>query len=202
MHIYISLSLSAVAPTLEHTSSEKCFVSLQFLNLRHSVGLLGRRISPSQGRYLYKHRINTNIRALSGIRTHDPSVRAGEDSSCLRDCSAHVCPHGEEVHARKWKLYAATQDTALDRAATVIGTRDTYRLFVMCSVPSGTDWFRCIDSVISIDTSYFWGPKLNPFLSRVALNFMLYKLDISRKTNWIPNGAFMLVSSIGSKNLE
>jgi hypothetical protein len=23
-----------------------------------------------------------------------------------------VCPHGEEVHARKWKLYAATQDTA------------------------------------------------------------------------------------------
>jgi hypothetical protein len=24
----------------------------------------------------------------------------------------HVCLHGEEVHARKWKLYAATQDTA------------------------------------------------------------------------------------------
>jgi hypothetical protein len=33
----------------------------------------------------YKHRINahTDIHALSGIRTHDPSVRAGEDSSCL-----------------------------------------------------------------------------------------------------------------------
>jgi hypothetical protein len=26
----------------------------------------------------------TDIHALSGIRTHDPSVRAGEDSSCLR----------------------------------------------------------------------------------------------------------------------
>jgi hypothetical protein len=45
--------------------------------------------SPSQGRYLYKgqhkHRINTytNIHALSGIRIHDPSVRAGEDGSCL-----------------------------------------------------------------------------------------------------------------------
>jgi hypothetical protein len=25
-----------------------------------------------------------DINALSGIRTHDPSVRAGEDSSCLR----------------------------------------------------------------------------------------------------------------------
>jgi hypothetical protein len=30
----------------------KCFVSLQFLNLRHSVGLPGRVISPLQGRYL------------------------------------------------------------------------------------------------------------------------------------------------------
>jgi hypothetical protein len=47
-------------------------------------------ISPSQGRYLdtgqHEHRIDlhTNIRALSWIRTHDPSVRAGEDSSCLK----------------------------------------------------------------------------------------------------------------------
>jgi hypothetical protein len=24
-----------------------------------------------------------------------------------------VCPHGKEVHARKWTLYAPTQDTAL-----------------------------------------------------------------------------------------
>jgi hypothetical protein len=34
----------------------KHLVSLQFLNLRHSIGLLGRMISPSQGRYLTKHR--------------------------------------------------------------------------------------------------------------------------------------------------
>jgi hypothetical protein len=26
---------------------------------------------------------NTNIHALSGIRNHDPSVRASDDSSCL-----------------------------------------------------------------------------------------------------------------------
>jgi hypothetical protein len=55
-----------------------------------TVGLLGRAISPSQGRYLHtgqqKHRINahTDIHALSGIRAHDSSVRAGEDSSCFR----------------------------------------------------------------------------------------------------------------------
>jgi hypothetical protein len=55
-----------------------------------TVGLLGRVIGPSQGRYLHtgqhKHRINayTDIHVLSGIRTHDPSVRASEDSSYLR----------------------------------------------------------------------------------------------------------------------
>jgi hypothetical protein len=55
-----------------------------------SVGLLGRGISPPQGRYLHteqhKHRINTHtdIHASSGIRTHDSSVRAGEDSSYIR----------------------------------------------------------------------------------------------------------------------
>jgi hypothetical protein len=37
---------------LEHRASVKRFVSLQFLTLRHSVGLLGGVISPSQSRYL------------------------------------------------------------------------------------------------------------------------------------------------------
>jgi hypothetical protein len=37
---------------LEHRASVERFVSLQFLNLRHSVGPLRRVISPSQGRYL------------------------------------------------------------------------------------------------------------------------------------------------------
>jgi hypothetical protein len=51
-------------------------------NLLQSAELLGRVISPSQGRYIHrgqhKHRINarTDTHALCGIRTHDPSVRA------------------------------------------------------------------------------------------------------------------------------
>jgi hypothetical protein len=55
-----------------------------------TVRLLGRGISPSQGCYLHtgqhKHRINayTDIHGLGGIRTHDRSVRAKEDSSWLR----------------------------------------------------------------------------------------------------------------------
>jgi hypothetical protein len=43
---------------LEHRASVKSFVSLLFLNLRRSVGLLGRGISSSHGRYL-THRIKT-----------------------------------------------------------------------------------------------------------------------------------------------
>jgi hypothetical protein len=73
---------------LIHSFTHQCLYSpfvgswplLQFRNIfTQSVGLLGRVISPSQGRYLH-----TDIHALSGIRTHDPSVRASENSSCLR----------------------------------------------------------------------------------------------------------------------
>jgi hypothetical protein len=65
-----------------------------------SVGLLGWGIRPSQGLYLpteqHKHRINAynaDIHALSGIGTHDPSVRQNEDGSCLRPrgpCDRHT----------------------------------------------------------------------------------------------------------------
>jgi hypothetical protein len=57
------------------------------------VGLLGRMISSSQGLYLNtqdntktqnKHICIPNIHALSWIRTHDHSVRASDDGSCLR----------------------------------------------------------------------------------------------------------------------
>jgi hypothetical protein len=63
-----------------------------------SVWLLGRGISPAQGHYLqtrqHKHRINahTDIHVSSGIRTHDPSVWAEDNSSCLRPrghCDRH-----------------------------------------------------------------------------------------------------------------
>jgi hypothetical protein len=33
-----------------------------------------RGISPSQGRYLHTEQTHTDIHALSGIRTHDPSA--------------------------------------------------------------------------------------------------------------------------------
>jgi hypothetical protein len=61
----------------------------QFLgSIRHLVGLHGGGISPAQGLYLHRttqHRkTQTNIHAPSRIRICDPSVRAAEDSPCLR----------------------------------------------------------------------------------------------------------------------
>jgi hypothetical protein len=58
IHPPIHLSIP-VTPNLERRASMKRFVSLQFLNLRQSVGLLGRRISPTQGHHLQVHRRNT-----------------------------------------------------------------------------------------------------------------------------------------------
>jgi hypothetical protein len=58
---FLSTSFFPVAPTLVHRASVKRFVSLQFLNLKESVVLLGRVISPSQGRTgQHKHRINVD----------------------------------------------------------------------------------------------------------------------------------------------
>jgi len=50
------------------------------------VGLLGQGIGPTQGLYLHRttqHRrkTRTRIHVSSGIRVHDPSVRAAEDST-------------------------------------------------------------------------------------------------------------------------
>jgi hypothetical protein len=87
LYLFISMALPA------HSGPRPL---IEFRNLSsQTVGLLGRVISPSQGRCLntgqHKHKINAYthtpiIHAVNGIRTHDPSVRASGDSSCLRPC--------------------------------------------------------------------------------------------------------------------
>lgn len=55
---------------------------------KQSAGFLARVISPSQSPCTYtgknKHGIKINIHASSGNQTHDPTVLAGEDISCLK----------------------------------------------------------------------------------------------------------------------
>jgi hypothetical protein len=77
----------------------------------YTVGLTGRGNSPSQDLCLHrehKHRINahnTDIHALSGIRTHDPSVLASEATSWLRprghcDRLSTYMLHKKKTHRR------------------------------------------------------------------------------------------------------
>jgi hypothetical protein len=70
------------------------------------AGLLGRVISPSQGRYLHhgqhKHRINAyiDIHALSGTRTHDPSLEFMHQGIA-------------DWHARVWRRVQITSTVVL-----------------------------------------------------------------------------------------
>jgi hypothetical protein len=82
-----------VAPSSEHRASVKRSVSLQFLNLRHSAGLLGLVISPSQGRYLTQTQNKHKQTSMPRVG-FEPAIPAFE--------------RAKTVHA-------------LDRAATVIG---------------------------------------------------------------------------------
>jgi hypothetical protein len=53
VHSFVFFFCSSCCFHLNHRASVKRFVSLQILDLRKSVGLLGWGISPSQGRYLH-----------------------------------------------------------------------------------------------------------------------------------------------------
>jgi hypothetical protein len=67
---------------------------------------------PSPAHRTAKHRINAHNRdthALSGIRNHDPSVRATEDSSCLRPCGYCERPHSHTVYENYKAAFLITQ---------------------------------------------------------------------------------------------
>jgi hypothetical protein len=80
----ISLFLFPVAPTFEYRASVKRFVSLQFLNPKTVGGSPWTGDQPIARALPIRTQNKHKIHALSGIRTHDPRIRAGEDSSCLR----------------------------------------------------------------------------------------------------------------------
>jgi hypothetical protein len=81
-----SSSSIPAAPTLEQRAYLKRFVSLQFLNL-YKVGRTPWTRDQFVARPLPKtitEKTQRDIHNLSGIRTHNSSVRVGEDISCLR----------------------------------------------------------------------------------------------------------------------
>jgi hypothetical protein len=91
------LASFSCSSNLEHRASVKRFVSLQFLNLRQSTGLLGRVINPLQGRYLHRTIQAQNKRRETSIPWvgFEPTIPA--------------FVRAKTVHA-------------LDRAATVLGS--------------------------------------------------------------------------------
>jgi hypothetical protein len=69
---------------LDHRASVKRFVSLQFLNLRHSVGLLELVISPSQGRYLTQTQ-NKHRQTSMPREGFEPTIPAFERAKTIHD---------------------------------------------------------------------------------------------------------------------
>jgi hypothetical protein len=97
-----------------------------------SVGLLGRVINPSQGRYLHRttqaqNKRTQGIHALSRIRTHDPTARASEYSSCLRPrghCDQQVHVIGVAKSTEYWgriRKYLEVRETWI--GFLTLGTR-------------------------------------------------------------------------------
>jgi hypothetical protein len=110
---------------------------LQFRNLFYTDGRSLWEGDQPVARPLPKHRttqtqnkrIHTpNIHALSGIRTHDPSVRASKDSSCLRPrgyCDRHnVCSLVINIKGVKPRKMIRS-----GHVARVIDIRNSYKTF-------------------------------------------------------------------------
>jgi hypothetical protein len=76
------------------------FLTLLNLALRHTTGLLGRGVGPSQDLYLHRTpqhiKMRTNVHALSGPRTHDPSTQSGKTHG-LRPRSHCVVRHNNRL---------------------------------------------------------------------------------------------------------
>jgi hypothetical protein len=103
--------------------------STRWTCLLYTVGLLGRGISPSHGLYLHieqdKHIIHAHSTDIH-VRTHDPSVRASEDSSCLRPrghCDRHVLLMHVWIATAKNKILSTLTSGPFRRKRLSINTR-------------------------------------------------------------------------------
>jgi hypothetical protein len=125
----------------------RIYLSETYESVGQLVGLLGRGIGPTQGLYLHRttqHRkMRRHIHASSGIRTHDPSVRAAEDSTSLRPrgltsiliLSSHLCacfssglfPSGFPTKILYAFLFSPMRATCFD-LITLIMFGEVYRL--------------------------------------------------------------------------
>jgi hypothetical protein len=109
-NVQLNLSMNVISKIVEAVASKDYWKSvfyrgstvlgrvtyMRFLELfRHMVGLLGRVFSPSQGLYLYRttqHRkTRTNVHAMSGIRTQQPTGQAAKTHASDRTATVTGC---------------------------------------------------------------------------------------------------------------
>jgi hypothetical protein len=83
LYIYIYIYISSLLPPLWRTGHPwNALFHFNFLILWYSVGPLGWGISPSQGRYLYKHRINTDTHPCLEWDSNPRSLRLSGRRQC------------------------------------------------------------------------------------------------------------------------
>jgi hypothetical protein len=89
----------------------KRFVSLQFLNVRQSVGLLGRGISPSQGRFLTQTQNKRRQTSLCRVGL-EPTISVFEPAKTF-----HAFDHAASVIGlQRYSLYQTKQkDTVTEK---------------------------------------------------------------------------------------
>jgi hypothetical protein len=104
----IYLSIHPCCFHLEHRASVKRFASLQFLHLRHSVGHLGRGISPTQGRYLHKITQTQNKRGQISVPWvgFEATIPAFEQAKTVHalDRAATAIGYAFRVMSENWLL--------------------------------------------------------------------------------------------------
>jgi hypothetical protein len=89
--------------------------------------------------------MHTNIHALSGMRTHDPSVRASEDISCFR-------PRGHCDRQTKIRMFKTIILSVVlyGRETWSLALREERRLRVGCKVLSVHAVYVCIKVAIKL----------------------------------------------------
>jgi hypothetical protein len=112
--------ISSCCSHLEHRASVKSFISFQFLNLRQSVGLLGRGISPTQGRYLHRttQRQNKSRQTSMPSVGFEPTIPTFERAKTVHASDLAACSYF--MYVQIFSLFSSSESQELNAALVVV----------------------------------------------------------------------------------